>query len=185
MHLLYLPLTYFCQHSSMPPHHAACMEKTTPTCNHAQKRIHNHMQTCMVVSIILCYLCLTNILQLQNNQTQYIICIFSFSYHPINHMYYHTSRKRGFRPAPLVAKLQEPRLMKSLVAVRQMNRDQMPGPRALAGFSRGWPGQPRIKLLPYIYQFSTLTQPFGATSLHKLHKGVQVCFWFLLCTQGV
>ena len=88
MHLLYLPLTYFSQHSSIPPHHAAYMEKTTPTCNHAQKRIHNHMQTCMVVSIILCYLCLTNILQLQNNQTQYIICIFSFSYHPINHMYF-------------------------------------------------------------------------------------------------
>jgi hypothetical protein len=43
--------------------------------------------------------------------------------------------------------------MGPLVAVREVNRDQRPGPRALGGqpvhvgvFSRGWPDQPRLKV---------------------------------------
>ena len=56
--------------------------------------------------------------------------------------------------------------MKSLVAVRQTNRDQRPGPRALGGqlvhvrgFSHGWPGQPRLKVflkILFLFQFNIL-----------------------------
>ena len=69
--------------------------------------------------------------------------------------------------------------MKSLVAVRQANRDQRPGPRAhggqlvhVGGFSRGWPGQPGLKPPPYIYPSSSQHLAIWSHSLHKLHKWV-------------
>ena len=65
-----------------------------------------------------------------------------------------TSRKRGFQTPPLVAEIFEPRLKGSLVAVREATRDRRSGPSGLGrqladgrGFSRGWPGQPRLKVL--------------------------------------
>ena len=75
--------------------------------------------------------------------------------------------------------------MKSLVAVRQTNRDQRPGPRALGGqlvhvrgFSRGWPGQPRLKV-PEGLQ-SRLARP-AATKAPPLYIPVQHAHLAIWC----
>ncbi len=86
-----------------------------------------------------------------------------YCHHTYNIRVEGTSRKRGFHTDPLVPKMSEPRLKGSLVAVWEATRDQRSGPSGLGRqlgdgrvFSRGCPGQPRLKAHPYKRQSNSL-----------------------------